>query len=419
MKKILLAAGFGCLLTLASCMKDGDDSIFLEGTNSTDIPSDSEATANPEIYGNTATIPNVQYTTVSEDGTVVIRLDMTGIQDTNTLEWMRLYGTGEKEQNIWLSIDGNPKGIKVYNTIDDENKTAVPVDLVFLVDNSGSMSEEANAIARDISEWASNLERSGLDIKFGCVGYGSNVGKNDYSNLVDGYGVSGAINLTSSDNISDYLNRADGTYATVGFDGPDRNTLESNAQLPKYHKAGGECGIQALRFADDLFSFRKTSNKIYVNFTDDANYHGNSQDLSVKYLLSDAWNTQKGTIHTVFSGDIEYVKTKQYGDDPHLMSTYTGGTILDVNSSFTGVTLSSLPVSDAMRNSYVIRFTNVEEYLDGRPHEVKITVMSPDGEVCAERTFNMVFSRTPQEGDDVNPGESFNGGFGDEKNFDF
>ena len=73
------------------------------------------------------------------------------------------------------------------------------------------------------------------------------------------------------------------------------------------------------------------------------------------------------------------------------MSEYTGGTVIYTNSSFTGVTLEDLPVTDAMRNSYVVRITNIRDLMDGQPHEVRITILSEDGTVRAERTFTVVF----------------------------
>ena len=65
--------------------------------------------------------------------------------------------------------------------------------------------------------------------------------------------------------------------------------------------------------------------------------------------------------------------------------------MLYASSDFSGVTLTSLPVTGAMQNSYVIRFTNVGEFMDGQAHEVRITILSADGRTRAERTFYIVF----------------------------
>ena len=252
----------------------------------------------------------------------------------------------------------------------------MPVDLEFLVDNSGSMSEEANTIARDITTWAEKLSKTSLDIKFGCVGY-------------DG-AITGAVNITSYQNLSNYLNRDDawGTGRTVGFDGSEADIMKFNSNKESYRTGGysdAECGMAALRFATDMFTFRKDANRIFVNFTDEPNQPRGNANFSVESLKTD-WNTNLGTIHTVFS---EY-QSYDRNESNRLMSEYTGGTVIYTNSSFTSVTLENLPVTDAMRNSYVIRISNIREFMDGQTHNVRITILSPDGTVRAERTFQVV-----------------------------
>lgn len=383
LSKIFLIAGAFAALSLTSCLSSDDETIALGAASRTDIPSDNDADPNPEIYDATTSMPNIQYSTVDEDGTAVFRIDMTGIQDRNTLEWIRLAGTGEKDQNVWAEIDGTPKGIKVYNTADDEDvKHNVPVDLVFLVDNSGSMSEEANAIARDIADWASKLNAGSLDIRFGCVGY-------------DG-AITGAIGITTAENLTAYLNRSgkNGTNRTVGFEGTDREIAKYEAAAGSYRTGGGssnECGMAALRFATEQFSFRRGANRIFVNFTDEPNQPNGIARFSVESLLTD-WDTSLGTIHTVFSDNREY--SSEYNAK---MSEYTGGTVIYTNSSFTGVTLESLPVTDAMQNSYIIRMTNIEKYMDNKSHDLHITVLSPDRSVAVERNYNVVFKRNETE----------------------
>lgn len=78
-------------------------------------------------------------------------------------------------------------------------------------------------------------------------------------------------------------------------------------------------------------------------------------------------------------------------EKPWLISDYTGGTKLFVPDDFSGVTLSNLPVTGAMTNSYVIRFTNIREFMDGKNHLVKITILSSGRKTRAERTFYINF----------------------------
>lgn len=360
-------------LSFSACSNDKGPEILV-----TDIPSDENATANPELEDvANATIPNVQYGLQREEGHAVLRMDMTGIRNNETNEWIRLIGTGEEGQNIWVEVDDMPKGIRVHNTIDDANLN-VPVDLVFCVDNSGSMSEEADAIARDIIAWSQLLEASGIDIRFACVGY-------------DGE-ITGAINFTSANTLSIYL-EGYGTNRTVGFSGTDGDKLKSVAY--NYRTGGGsnnECGMAAVRYANDNFSFRTRANRIYVNFTDEPNQPNRNARFSVESLLTD-WDTTLGTIHTVFS---DY-KTYDNNECNALMSEYTGGTVLYTDSSFSGISLEDLPVSDAMRNSYVIRFTNIDKQIDGQSHKVRMTIQSQDKAIRAEKTFMMNFEDSTTE----------------------
>ncbi len=360
-----------------SCMDDGDDTIVLENGNTTGIPSDKLATDNPDIGTATTTIPNVQYTVDVDGDDAVVRIDMTGIMDMDTYDWLRLIGTAEDGQNIWLSIDGQPKGILVYNTADDTDDEERAVDLVFLVDNSGSMGQEADAIARDIISWSDNLELSGMDILFGCVGYS-----------VSGT-INGGINITNATALSEYLNYSSGTSRTMHFAGNDASALQAAAAG---YSVSDECGGMALRYADANISFRQSANRIYVNFTDEPNQPAGKQEYSVEYFADQAnWNTSQGTVHTVYSADTTFIEVQYYREKPWRISEYTGGTILVAPEDFSGVTLESLPVSGAMANSYIIRFTNISEFMDGQPHAVTITILSADGRTRAEKTFYITF----------------------------
>ncbi len=364
--------------TFTSCLSDGDDTIVLEDGNASGIPSDDIAGPNPEIGSSTTSIPNIQYTVEQDGDDAIVRIDMTGVQDADDYDWLRLLGTGQQGQNVWVEVDGKPKGILVTNSSDSQTDEMSKVDLVFCVDNSGSMSEEADAIARDIVSWANLLENSRIDIRFGCVGYS-----------VSGT-INGAINLTDAENLSTYLNRTSGTSRTVGFSGTDASALKTAANA--FGSSYDECGGMALRYADKYMKFRSGANRIYVNFTDEPNQpHGNTGWSTEFFKSQSNWSTVKGTVHTVFSGSRTFTETIGSKERPWNISEYTGGTVLYASSNFSGVTLSSLPVTGAMQNSYVIRFTNVADLMDGNTHEVKITILSADGKTRAERTFYIVF----------------------------
>lgn len=370
---MMLVLGMG----FVSCSDDDEE--IVEEKVDTGIPDDSLASPNPDIDESTTSIPNIQYSVESINNIPVVRIDLTGVQNQETLEWMKLYGTGSVQQNIWVEVDEKPKGITVYNNSDNEENKAIKADLVFLVDNSGSMSEEANTIARDIISWSEKLATSGLDIRFGCVGY-------------DGE-ITGAINITTVDVLSNYLNRYSGTSRTTGFDGDDANSLASASSSYLCSTSQRECGAAALRFADEQFTFRSGANRIYVNFTDEPNQPNYIERFSVENFKDQQnWNTVQGTVHTVYSDTYtSFTERTLYNEYPWKLSEYTGGTIIYTSSSFSGVSLESLPVTGAMENSYILKFGNIDGLLDGETHNVKITIQSLDKKVKAEREFNVVF----------------------------
>lgn len=358
--------------SVASCLEDDGETIILRTGNTNHIPSDDWADPNPEIADPNADIPNPKFVVEYENGEPFVRIDMTGIRDNYKDEWLKLFGTGYG-QNIWVEVDDDPKGLLVYNNSDNEDNLAIKIDLVFLVDNSGSMGDEADAIARDIISWAEKLRSSGLDIKFGCVGY-------------DGR-ITGALNLTSVADLSNYLNRSTGTSRTMGFVGSDADKLQSVKN--KYDKSSQtECCGAALRYADEQLSFRPGANRVYVNFTDEPNSPQGEQRFSVEsFKASELWNPSQGTVHTVFSANKAGCGTEY----PWKLSEYTGGTTIETSSSFSRVSLESLPVTGAMQNSYILKFANIEKYMDGKSHVVKVTVLSEDNSVRAERTYNVIF----------------------------
>lgn len=365
---------------MTGCLKDDEETILLPTPKTIkDIPSDFSATDNPEIYNPNAIIPNYQFEEEEgEDGLLIYRLDMTGIMNPNTHEWLELYGTGLSNQNTWLSLDDTPKGILVKNHSED-GTISRKFDLVFLVDNSGSMDEESDAVARDIVNWANSLTNSGIDIQFGCVGYS-----------VSG-NINGSIDFTDQSGLSDFLNYGTGTQRTMHFGGTNASSLQYYAN--NYGHVSDECGVMALRFANDYFSFRTGANRIYVNFTDEPNQPSYQNGWSVEYLnpSNGNWTPQQGTVHTVYSGSTGFSHQTGYNERPWLMSEYTGGTVLYASSNFSGVSLNSLPVTGAMQHSYSIYFTIPESLKDGQNHRLLVTVLSQDQAVRAERNFSIRF----------------------------
>ena len=381
--------------------KSSDTDILSEfvpiGGGCSGIPKD-PSTPTPSVASAAQNItipyPNIQ-TSINECGECVATLSLTGIQHPLTGEWMNLFGTGLPTQNVWIDIDSKPKGNIVTNL--EDNTQMVKNDIVFTVDNSGSMGEEADAIARDILSWAQTLTNKKLDVLFGVVGYGGNVGS-EYDYLVKNYGVTGAMDLTSSNELSSYLSRSgkSGTNRTKGYYGTNASTLQSYAANERWNYAGGENGAQAIRFANEYFNFRPTANRIYVNFTDDCNFTGKNSEISVEFFNDrNKWPVSNGTIHSVISnGKDDLIKrASKYNswELPWLISEYTGGTTMFVKSNASDLQLDKLTVSDAIMHSYTINFLVPKDLFDGKSHTIRITIISTDYKVIGVLSFPFTF----------------------------
>lgn len=388
--KYILPISIAFAAIASSCLSDGSDTFVLNGSavdgpdDYLGIPPDSDAGENPPVGDDDrGVIPDVPV--VVDKKLAYGYITMSGIWNDGAGEWLTLYGTRNPQQNVWVSIDGKPKGIDVFNLSSTvKNRYPVLYDVVFLVDNDITMEEEVAEVTGGMKAWARTMQAAGIDLRVGCVAYS------------EGFpSVNGAIDLASPEEVQEYFDRASGIDGTVGFGGPDGARLRMAAESGEYTSGyNNECPMVALLYADDNFTFREAAARVYISMTDEANQPGGSEKWSVERLdpAIGFWTSSKGTVHTVFSGRTDFTEIPLVLEDPWVMSEYTGGTIEFVPADFNDISLSGLKVSQALNHSYVIRFANVNDYLDGKPHLVKITVRTPDGSVAADREFETVFS---------------------------
>lgn len=350
-----------------SCKKDDDDDDETPTTTLPTIPSDDVAGVPPAIDNNSLsnTIPNPAFSIASGTSNRIV-MQMTGIKDPTTGQFINIAGTGDANQTCWVQVNGVNKGILV--TKGTARTKALVADVVFLVDNSGSMGEEADSIAVQITNWVNYLSTQGLDLKVGVVGY-------------DSY-VTGALNITDANTLNNYLNNRTyygypiyGTSRTVGFYGADSATMETNASAFGY--AGGENGVLAANFATDYFGWRGGS-RVFVNFTDEPNQPGYYDSAFSVYDIANNWNPSQGTIHTVFSEDTTYYSYSwqdYVNERPWMMSIYTGGTYIFVDSYASDLNLNDLPVTGALAESFTIEYINNET----APYNVTIFIQNSNG----------------------------------------
>jgi hypothetical protein len=350
MKKILQLFIVISFLLIAGCSKD-DNPVNSNNDNS-DIPADPTNITCP-----VTTINNIQPTaTISstQGNASRISINLTGLVNPVNDQPIQLTALG----NLFVTEDGIVQGIKVTKVSTGNVLTA---DIVFSVDNSGSMYEEADSIAASIARFAQALQASGLDARFAIVGYDVNGD------------VAGGINFTNASAIEAYLNREymTGTDRTVYFAGSDSAALANKA----YNFAPeiwDENGVVAILFADSNYSWRAGAQRIFINFTDEPTQPGGYTQWSTPTLCS--LISGEATVHTVWSGGD--TATSNYWQDlyyerPWDMSTCTGGTFVEVPYDASGLDLSTLPVTGALSNSYKVEFITSNP---NNPHTVIITI---------------------------------------------
>lgn len=378
-----------------TCIYDDKGNLIdLVQPTATGIPSDINAGTPPIVADGDKTFEmptSISEMSVDPDNPKVGRFNLAGINLGNN-EWLELYGTGSEEQNVWVEIGGVQKSIKVINSDDVVSRsrsnwvTKAKADVVFLVDNSGSMSEEANKVAEEILQWANKLSQT-MDVKFGCVG-------------IDHRYVNGALDITDVNTLSDYLNsNYSGTSRTQHF-GQNMKTCPTGwenlkAKASNYSNAGGECGGIMLHFANENFTFREGANRFYVYFTDEPNQPGSHYDWSVLTVKNGSeyynWSSNNGVIYTVFSSKDNHKNWQNwsYQEDPCLFSTYTGGQIIETDGNF-NISLDELPVTGAIFKSFIITFNITPDLVVGQEYDITIIIKSKDGKVISKYTYHNV-----------------------------
>ena len=362
LKKFLLIMMIALGLVFVGCDKDDDG-----GDEPTNIPADPVNVTPPTPQKN-----NVQPTASFSAQGERIQLNVQGLVDPTTQQPITLYynSSNPASSNIFIQQNGITKGLLVTKV---GSGTTLKADVVFTVDNSGSMGEEADVVAAGIVNFANALASSGLDVQFGCVGY-------------DG-SINGGVNITSATELSNFLNRSGytGTSRTYGFGGSDATTLQTNAYNHGY--SYGENGAQACLFANQYFNWRAGASKVYINFTDEPTQPNSNGTYNTAQLC----NTLGGiaTVHTVFSEDTSY--SYNYWSDtrerPWRMSQCTGGTVKFVDPYATNLVLTDLPVVGALSNSYLVEYMKGSSTVQSWTVLIIVYTATADGSTTYTATY--------------------------------
>lgn len=362
MRKLL----FVLMLVFASLIYFSCDTAENPEDQNTDIPGDPTGVTVPTPTKNNI-LPSASFTTTGSR----VKLNLLGLIDPTTNQPLTLTYNASNPQgsNIFVEEDGIVQGLKVSKVGTGNILTA---DVVFLVDNSGSMSEEADSVAKSIIDFATFLQASGLDVKFAVVGFSVNGD------------INGGINFTTAQALSAYLERNTGTSRTENFAGTDSAALTNRANT--FGSAGNENSVMAALFADSVYGWRAGAQRVMIMFTDEATQ---SNGVEWTNAVGCGLLSGKATVHTVFSGDTTYYNSTYWdatNEEPAAISRCTGGTIKYIPEDASGLSLKDLPVAGALANSYLVEFVSAKT---GVAHTVKITVYTTTAD--GVQTFNITY----------------------------
>jgi hypothetical protein len=306
----------------------------------------------------------------------VLYVYMPGMKDPYTGEWIDYSdGSDGKSRNFYVDIDDDPQIIDIDEPEDEEGKR-MKTDLVFLVDNSGSMSEEADYVANCILNWSQWLKDSGQDVQFGVVGFS-----------VSGT-INGALDLTTVERLSAYLNYN-------GRTGTDRTTSFTDTKMrdaAANYTVSDECGVMALRYADANMTFRSDSYRAYAIFTDEPNQPNQNMNYSVTWLdpAKGYWNSDRGMICTVYSASDSFTETIGAREHYKWLADYTGGYYQTTNTTLSGFDYKQVDFANSVAESDII-IIDLDNSMLGNTHNVKLTYISDDNRVVAQQSYVVDF----------------------------
>ncbi len=202
-------------------------------------------------------------------------------------------------------------------------------DIVFLMDNSGSMEEEQEAIQENITAFIDSLQAGAIDFALGLCRFGQSLG-NGYPIIEDN-----GILTTDAEYYRD--------------DVWDRNVLDG----------GTERGWSAIYESARGFAFRPGSNKQFILITDQGSESGHTYDEALQMLHSGSITFNA----IVDTSDIQQV------EDYCLLSDATDGYCYHCYSDFSDILRT---ISQFVSASYVISYRSDTPVYDGRERIVDV-----------------------------------------------
>lgn len=346
--------------------------LFLTGCKS-DSPSGPAAASNTDIPADPGTSPpppapttgdyvpsSLAITPPAAGNPARVRLTVGGVVAA---------GVSFSTSNVTVVEDTVVKGIKLTQGAG----AGLKADIVFVIDNTGSMSSGIESVKNSILTFVSALRSSGQDVQVGAVAY-----NDDFDS--DGDSV---YKVSSSD--------TSWQAAVYGYR-PLTSNLDSTGTLFQFiatlpATGGGdspELCFSAMDFVRSTFAWRPGAQRIYIVITDITSWGASGPSYKgigptypwTDVTLGDQLKSEGAVVHCV-SPDLDtFLSTGEYNVKP--LATITGGTWTEY--TYAGFDLTTLPILNVTTSSVLVEF-----------------LKSGDASTVRERTLRVVIEVSPTE----------------------
>ncbi len=226
------------------------------------------------------------------------------------------------------------------------------VDIVFLMDNSGSMQEEQNDVRNNVFNFVDSLEAGGVDFNLGLTRFGADANGGDPI-------------LEDNGSLTD---RADYFRNNLW----PRNTIDG----------GFEPGWDALYESAAGFNFRPGAQRVFILITDE-NITGSDDNVGQRTESeTEQFLIDQGVTNYSLIDSSDAAARDDYGD----IAEATGGRLFDVFSPFSPILDE---ISGTVSNSYVLKYRASNTQRDGTERTVRVEV-DFDGNVARDTTSYIV-----------------------------
>ena len=363
-----LAATMLLGLTLAACGKDST------APKNSDIPED-PGTPAPAVAPTTGDfVPSaMSVAEPSSSNPDRIRLTLGGTASELT------YSTS----NVTVVEDGVVKGIKLSRGSAAKLKT----DIVFVIDNTGSMSSGIESVKNSVISLVSALRASGQDVQVGVVAYNDN-GDND------GHAT---YNVPTSDVMG---------YAAVYGYRPLTSNLTATGPIVTFMEdltatGGGdwpELAFSGVDYARRTFAWRDGSQRVYILITDATSWgQGATGDATRGIGASYPWTdvtlgeqlrSEGSVVHCICPENelATSLSTGEYNVKP--LATITGGTFTEW--AYAEFDLTDLPLLGVTTSTALIEFLKTDRGAAPTEHTLRV-VIEKSGTERGERTLTVEY----------------------------